>query len=62
MKGEALREMGRYAEAIAALQDIDAEFGWVADQIRSMAQAEGSAVGVLLRPGEERRDSSESLT
>ncbi len=57
MKAEALRELGRHAEALAALQDVDAELGWVADQIRSMAQAGISAVGVLLRPGEERRDS-----
>ena len=57
MKAEALRELGRHAEALAALQDVDVELGWVADQIRSMAQAGVSAVGVLLRPGEERRDS-----
>jgi hypothetical protein len=57
MKAEALRELGRHAEVIAALQDVDAELGWVADQIRSMAQAGVSAVGVLLRPGEERRNS-----
>jgi len=57
MKAEALRELGRHAEALAALQDVDAELGWVADQIRAMAQAGVSAVGVLLRPGEERRDS-----
>ena len=57
MKAEALRELGRHAEAIAALQDVDVELGWVADQIRSMAQAGVSAVGVLLRSGEERRDS-----
>ena len=39
MKAEALRELGKHAEAMAALQDIDVELGWVADQIRSMAQA-----------------------
>lgn len=55
MKAEALRELGRYTQAIKSLLDIDAEFGWVADQIRSMAQAGVSAVGVLLRPGQERR-------
>jgi hypothetical protein len=52
MKAEALRELGKHAEAMAALQDIDAELAWVADQIRSMVQAGVSAVGVLLRPGE----------
>jgi hypothetical protein len=57
MKAEALRELGKHTDAMAALQDIDAELGWVADQIRAMAQAGVSAVGVLLRPGEERRDS-----
>lgn len=57
MKAEALRELGKHAEALAALQDIDAELDWVSDQIRSMAQAGLSAVGVLLRPGETRRES-----
>jgi len=57
MKAEALRELGKHAEAITALQDIDTELAWVADQIRYMAQARVSAVGVLLRPGETLRDS-----
>lgn len=56
MKAEALREFGKHAEAIAALQDIDAELLWKSDQIRYMAQAGESSVGVLLRPDELRRD------
>jgi hypothetical protein len=54
MKAEALRELGRHAEALALLQDIDVKFGWMADQIRSMAQAGDRAVGVLRDPDEER--------
>lgn len=50
MKAEALRELGRYAEAIAALQYVDVELGWVAGQIRSMAQDGVSAVRILHRP------------
>lgn len=57
MKGEALRELGKHAESLSALENIDGELGWVTDQIRAMAQAGVTAVGVLLRPGEERRDS-----
>jgi hypothetical protein len=61
MKAEALRELGKHAEAIAALQDIDAELGWVADQIRTMAQAGVSAVAMLLRPGEVRREAESGV-
>jgi len=51
MKAEALRELGKPTEAIAALQDINAKFVWVADQIRALAKAGDSNVGVLNRPG-----------
>ena len=57
MKAEALRELGKQTESLAALENIDGELGWVTEQIRAMAQAGVTAVGVLLRPGEERRDS-----
>lgn len=57
LKAEALRELGKHAESLAALENIDGELGWVTDQIRAMAQAGVTVVGVLLRPGEERRDS-----
>lgn len=57
MKAEALRELGKLAESLTALENIDGELGWVTDQIRAMAQAGVTAVGVLLRPGEQRRDS-----
>ncbi|MBC7781883.1 MAG: hypothetical protein H7125_17450 [Proteobacteria bacterium] len=51
MKAEALREIGKHAEAIAALRGIAAKFSWVADQICSKAQAGESAVFVLHRNG-----------
>lgn len=50
MKAEALRELGRHGEAIAVLQDIDSTLSWAADQIRSMATAGKTEVGVLIRP------------
>ncbi|HPU52938.1 MAG TPA: hypothetical protein PK359_15370 [Burkholderiaceae bacterium] len=54
LKGEALRELGRYDQAVAALEDIDPQWAWVADQIRSMAQAGSSTVAVLRQPGNSR--------
>lgn len=52
MKAEALRELGKYPDAISALNGIDTELTWAADQIRSLAQGKVCSVGVLLRPDE----------
>jgi hypothetical protein len=57
MKSEALRELGKHAECLAALENIDGEFSWATDQIRAMAQAGITVVSALLLPGEERQDS-----
>jgi len=56
LKAEALRELGMHAEAMATLKNIDTELAWVADQLRFLAQAGVSAVGVMLRPGEHALD------
>lgn len=47
LKAEALRELGRHAEAIAMLQDIDPELAWAADPIRALAQANNPRVAIL---------------